>query len=167
VFGPGGAGVDAQPAKPDHDVALMVDNRASTSNRAIRSSAVTTPRPSSATWAEEGYSISQLLTNRDKLLKIFGEHTQTDESLDTVSGVIGLFDVFVNAYAHTTLRSVPFPQYLGPCSNGPAPCLVYADPGAEEQTYQQFLMPTPRTPTSITPTIPARQMLAIAGSLVR
>ena len=44
-------------------------------------------------WAKDQYGVANLLSNRDKLLRIFGAHTQTDHNLHTTDGLINLFDL--------------------------------------------------------------------------
>jgi polyisoprenyl-teichoic acid--peptidoglycan teichoic acid transferase len=105
-------------------------------------------------WAKDGYSTTQLLNNRDRLLNIFGAHVQTDASLHSTDGLIDLFDLIVNADKFT-LKSIPFPYVFGPCGESTTadgvttqdPCYVFAtSSGAEEHAYQQFMRPTPILP---------------------
>jgi polyisoprenyl-teichoic acid--peptidoglycan teichoic acid transferase len=102
-------------------------------------------------WAKDQYSVGELLSNEDKLLKIFGSHVQTDASLHSVDGLIELFDLAINADAHA-IKDIPFPAVFGPCggsttANGTtavAPCYVLASSAAaEQQAYRQFMTPTP------------------------
>ncbi len=102
-------------------------------------------------WAKEGYSTDQLLSNESRLLSIFGHHVQTDRSLHTTDGIDELFDLVVNADG-LTVKSIPFPEYFGPCGGGDVqtPCYVYpidmttvGEPTpAEAHAYQRFLTPT-------------------------
>ncbi len=89
-------------------------------------------------WAKSGYSPSQLVTDRDKLVKIFGEHAQTDHNLHTTDGLINLFNLVAFSAGHT-IKQVKFPAIFLPCL--PA-CYVGANPGAERATFRQFMTPT-------------------------
>jgi LCP family protein required for cell wall assembly len=119
-------------------------------------------------WTKQGYSAGQLVTNRDKLLRIFGRHVQTDHSLHTTDGLIELFDLVVNANK-LTVKTIPFPEYFGPCSGGgQTPCYVYPigmtavgqPTGPEAAAYHRLLKPTiakpPPPPPVRTPTRPHR-----------
>ncbi len=95
-------------------------------------------------WAKDQYGTSQIVNNRDQLLKIFGAHTQTDHSLHTTDGLINLFNLVVNA-AGTRIRQVKFPAKLLPCSA--TSCFVSANPGAEAAVFNTFITPTIRSAT--------------------
>jgi LCP family protein required for cell wall assembly len=116
-------------------------------------------------WAKEGYSASELVNNRDRLLKIFGQHVQTDHSLHTTDGLIELFNLVVNADG-LTVKSIHFPEYFGECtSGGQTPCYVYAAgsgpdgtlpvgeaTGAEAVAFRKFMTPTiARAPAAAAP----------------
>jgi LCP family protein required for cell wall assembly len=101
-------------------------------------------------WAKDQYGASRLISNRDKLLKIFGRHTQTDPNLHSIDGLINLFNLAAFSAGHT-IKQVRFPAILLPCAPGPAtptatatqtPCYVTADPGAEARAFHQFVTPT-------------------------
>jgi LCP family protein required for cell wall assembly len=95
-------------------------------------------------WAKAQYGPSELIANRDKLLKIFGAHTQTDHNLHTVDGLINLFNLVAFSAGHA-IKQVPFPAVLLPCNPQPkaqTPCYVGADPTAEQQVFRQFMTPT-------------------------
>src|SRR5262249_24463293 len=64
-------------------------------------------------WAKEGYSTSQLVSNLDKLVKIFGSNSQSDHYLHPTDGIIELFDLILNAQSeHLSVKQVKFPyQY--------------------------------------------------------
>ena len=51
-----------------------------------------------------------LIANRDKLLRIFGEHTQTDHDLHTVDGLINLFNLVAFSAGHT-IKQIQFPAH--------------------------------------------------------
>ncbi len=87
--------------------------------------------------AKDQYGQTRLIQNRDKLLKIFGKHTQTDPNLHTVDGLINLFDLVAFADGHS-IREVHFPAILQPCLP-PAPCYVTATPESEAQAYKRFM----------------------------
>jgi LCP family protein required for cell wall assembly len=99
-------------------------------------------------WAKDQYGVGSLISNRDTLLKIFGKHTQTDRSLHTTDGLINLFNLVAFSAGHT-IKQIPFPAILLPCtSGGQTPCYVTADPGAEASVYQQFMTPTTAPPAT-------------------
>ena len=52
---------------------------------------------------------SALISNRDRLLRIFGEHTQTDHNLHTVDGLINLFNL-VAFIGRTHDQADPLPR---------------------------------------------------------
>jgi LCP family protein required for cell wall assembly len=87
--------------------------------------------------AKDQYGQTRLIENRDKLLKIFGQHTQTDPDLHHVDGLINLFDLVAFSDGHS-IREVHFPAILDAC-NPPAPCYVSADPGAEARAFRAFM----------------------------
>ena len=83
-------------------------------------------------WAKDDYSISQLLANKDKLLRIFGKHAQVDSGLQSLDGLLSLFDLVINSDGHT-IKSIPFPYVFGPCGSDPqTPCYVFAQSSAAE-----------------------------------
>ena len=59
-------------------------------------------------WAKDQFSQDQIINNRDKLLKIFGAHAQTDQNLHTTDGLINLFDLVAFSAGHT-IKQIPFP----------------------------------------------------------
>jgi polyisoprenyl-teichoic acid--peptidoglycan teichoic acid transferase len=138
-------------------------------------------------WAKDGYSTSQLLANKNKLIKIFGKHVTVDRSLASENGLIDLFDLIVNANK-LTLKTIPFPENFGPCGGGSeTPCYVFACPTmalctgaadtgpplgeptvAEEQAYTRFITPTLTKPTvpvppSVHPVKPRAPKISLAG----
>ncbi len=93
-------------------------------------------------WAKDQFSTSSLFASRDKLLTVFGKHTQTDADLHSVDGLINLFDLVLFSAGHT-IKQIPFPAILLPCTPGTGQaCYVAADPGAAHHVYQQFMTPT-------------------------
>ena len=94
-------------------------------------------------WAKDQYSTTQILNNRDMLLRIFGDHVQTDHDLHTVDGLINLFNLVLNMSGHT-IKSIHFPAILNNCpaaapGTPPLPCYVNADQAAEQSVYRQFM----------------------------
>ena len=102
-------------------------------------------------WAKDQYSESTLISERDRLLTIFGRNTQTDADLHTADGVENLFNLVAFSAGHA-IKDVPFPAILLPCGPpapgaSPAaqqtPCYVTADPAAEARAYHELMSPTP------------------------
>ena len=107
-------------------------------------------------WAKAQYGISQLVSNRDKLLRIFGKHTQTDSNLHTLDGLMNLFNLVAFSDGHS-IKQIPFPAIFLPCASGatatnafgqttqiaaPAPCYVTATQSGEAAAYRAFMRPT-------------------------
>jgi polyisoprenyl-teichoic acid--peptidoglycan teichoic acid transferase len=107
-------------------------------------------------WAKSQFSQDQILTERNSLLRIFGDNAKTDHDLHTTDGLINLFDLV----AFSSVRSIkqfPFPAIQLPCSSGvpahgttPAvgqtPCYVTAEASAEQGVFHQFMTPTKVAP---------------------
>ncbi len=98
-------------------------------------------------WAKDQYGVSQLIANRERLLQIFGRHTQTDANLHTVDGLINLFNLVAFSAGHT-IKQVKFPAILLPCGGPPTgtggaaaqtPCYVTANPGAEARAFSALM----------------------------
>jgi polyisoprenyl-teichoic acid--peptidoglycan teichoic acid transferase len=96
--------------------------------------------------AKDQYGQSRLINNRDRLLRIFGAHAQTDSDLHSVDGLINLFDLVAFADGHA-IREVHFPAILNTCAP-PAPCYVSADPVAEARAYSSFMAVIKSKPAS-------------------
>ena len=93
-------------------------------------------------WAKQNYTGSQLFANRDRLVKIFGEHATTDRTLHSADAIENLVILLATSAGHE-LKSVPFPAILGACDpTGQTPCYVTANAAAEGTAYQKFLTPT-------------------------
>jgi LCP family protein required for cell wall assembly len=97
-------------------------------------------------WAKDQYSVTQIIDNRDTLLRIFGQHTETDANLHTIDGLINLFDLVAFSAGHA-IKQIPFPAILLPCApsagtGNAAPCYVAAQAAAEQQAYRAFMTPT-------------------------
>jgi LCP family protein required for cell wall assembly len=108
-------------------------------------------------WAKDGYSSSQLVSNRNRLLKIFGKYTTPDKSLASTPGLLDLFGLVVNA-SKLSLKTIQFPEYFGQNVPG-APDYVYpcpetsdCPPGqptpATEAAWNAFITPTAAKSTS-------------------
>ena len=76
-------------------------------------------------WAKAQYPISELFANRDRLLRIFGKHSTLDKGLQSVDGIIELFDLVLNADG-STIKQIQFPADLQPCTV--TSCYVTAKP---------------------------------------
>jgi LCP family protein required for cell wall assembly len=92
-------------------------------------------------WAKDQFPASQILAQRKKLLKIFGNNSTLDQSLQTTKGLLDLFDLFINADG-SAIKQIPFPAILpGAVADG-APSYVTAESSAEQAAYAQFMKPT-------------------------
>ncbi len=101
-------------------------------------------------WAKDQYGASQLIANKDQLLTIFGQHTETDHNLHTVDGLINLFNLVAFSAGHA-IKQVKFPAQFQPCGGTnpdgtQTPCYVTADPGAERRTYTALMTPSKTAP---------------------
>ena len=93
-------------------------------------------------WAKSQYSIGTLVSNRNHLLKILGEHSQSDAGLHSVSGLLKLFDLAANMESNgASIKQIPFPASLQPCT--PTECYVTSTSGQEQATWAQFVHATP------------------------
>jgi len=93
-------------------------------------------------WAKSQYSIGTLISNRNHLLKILGEHSQSDAGLHSVSGLLKLFDLAANMESNgASIKQIPFPATLQPCT--PTECYVTSTSGQEQATWAQFVHSTP------------------------
>ncbi len=90
-------------------------------------------------WAKDEYGTSTLVSERDKLLRIFGAHVQTDHSLHTEDGLINLFDLILDADSHD-LKSIQFPYSFTACN--PECYVVPTSTSAEHAAYREFMTPT-------------------------
>jgi polyisoprenyl-teichoic acid--peptidoglycan teichoic acid transferase len=92
-------------------------------------------------WAKSQYSIGTLISNRDHLLKILGGHSQSDEGLHSIDGLLKLFDLAANMESNgASIKQIPFPAALQPCTTT---CYVTSTPGQEQATWAQFVHATP------------------------
>jgi LCP family protein required for cell wall assembly len=97
-------------------------------------------------WAKDQYGAGALIANRDKLLKIFGAHTETDHNLHTVDGLINLFNLVAFSAGHT-IKQIKFPAYEQPCGGTGAggavtPCYLTSTPSAEAAVFQTLMRAT-------------------------
>jgi LCP family protein required for cell wall assembly len=98
--------------------------------------------------AKDQYGQASLIANRDKLLKIFGEHTQTDANLHSTDGLINLFNLVAFADGHA-IKQIPFPTAnIADIVGGVA--YVTANTNAEQAAFDKFMAPTVAVSTSTT-----------------
>ena len=71
-------------------------------------------------WAKDQYGVGNIITNKDKLLRIFGAHTQTDHNLHTIDGLINLFNLVAFSAGHA-IKQVKFPAQLPSAAPEPGP----------------------------------------------
>ena len=102
-------------------------------------------------WSKQNYTGSQVFANRGKLLTIFGEHAQTDNTLHSQNALESLLILVANGAGHE-LKSIPFPAQLQQCTAGA--CYVTATAAAEAGTYQAFMTPTRAGKKTPAPKIP-------------
>jgi polyisoprenyl-teichoic acid--peptidoglycan teichoic acid transferase len=105
-------------------------------------------------WAKDQFSPDQIVKERNTLLRIFGQHAQTDGNLHTTDGLINLFNLVAFSAGHQ-VKQIPFPAILLPCAPVAAtannatdqtPCYVTANSGAEVGAYHSFMTPTTSQP---------------------
>jgi polyisoprenyl-teichoic acid--peptidoglycan teichoic acid transferase len=121
-------------------------------------------------WAKDQFSPTQIVENRDTLLKIFGQHAQTDANLHTTDGLINLFNLVAFSAGHT-IKQIPFPAILLPCPPPPpnassaeqqTPCYLTATQSGEQSAYQAFMTPTTNQPPPVA-TSPSAGAAAAGG----
>jgi LCP family protein required for cell wall assembly len=102
-------------------------------------------------WVKAQFSEGTLISQRDRLISIFGHHAQTDSDLHTVDGLINLFNLVAFSAGHS-IKQIPFPAVLLPCTLPPpgaignaaqTPCYVGADPRREADAFHSFMAVTP------------------------
>ncbi|HEY2319844.1 MAG TPA: LCP family protein [Solirubrobacteraceae bacterium] len=96
-------------------------------------------------WAKDQFSISNLLAEKDKLLRIFGKHSTLDKTLQSTDQILELFDLVLNSDA-STIRQVAFPADLQPCTA--TSCVVTSNQQAEQAAFQRFMAATPKASTA-------------------
>jgi LCP family protein required for cell wall assembly len=95
-------------------------------------------------WAKAQYPISDLFSNRDRLLRIFGKHSTLDKGLQSTNQIIDLFNLVLNADG-STIKQIPFPADLQPCTA--TSCFVTAEQSQEAQVFARFMAATPKANT--------------------
>ena len=103
--------------------------------------------------AKDQYGQANLIANRDRLLKIFGQHTRTDPNLHTIDGLINLFNLVAFSAGHT-IKQIPFPtsdiaHVVGNVA------YVTANPSAEQSAFDKLMAPTVAAPASSAPVAPS------------
>ncbi len=96
-------------------------------------------------WAKDQFSISKLLAERDRLLRIFGKHSTLDKDLQSLDGLLNLFNLVLNSDA-STIHQVPFPADLQPCTA--TSCVVTSNQSAEQAAFARFMAATPKAATA-------------------
>jgi LCP family protein required for cell wall assembly len=102
-------------------------------------------------WGKSQFPISRLLSSRDRLLKIFGKHSQSDSQLHSLSGLLKVFDLAANMEGHgATIKQIPYPATFLPCggtdptTGAVVPCYVGSkSPQAVKATWANFMRATP------------------------
>jgi len=96
-------------------------------------------------WAKDQFSVSKLLSEKDKLLRIFGKNSTLDKGLESTDGILDLFNLVLNADS-STIHQVAFPADLQPCTA--TSCVVTSNQDAEQATFQRFMAATPKAKTA-------------------
>ncbi len=96
-------------------------------------------------WAKDQFTVSKLLSQKDKLLRIFGKHSTLDKGLQSEDGLLNLFALVVNSDA-STIHQVDFPADLQPCTT--TSCFVTSDQSAEQAAFSRFMAATPKAATA-------------------
>jgi LCP family protein required for cell wall assembly len=101
--------------------------------------------------AKDQYGQANLIANRNRLLRIFGQHTQTDANLHSIDGLINLFNLVAFADGHA-IKQIPFPTAnIADVVGGVA--YVTANTNAEQAAWDRFMAPTVAVSTSTAPTV--------------
>jgi LCP family protein required for cell wall assembly len=96
-------------------------------------------------WAKDQFSVTKLLNEKDKLLRIFGKHSTLDKGLQSTDQVLDLFNLVLNSDA-STIHQVAFPADLQPCTA--TSCIVTSNQGSEQAAFQRFMSATPKAATA-------------------
>ena len=96
-------------------------------------------------WAKDQFGVSKLLSERDRLLKIFGKHSTLDKGLQSTDGILDLFKLVLNADT-STIHQVAFPADLQPCTL--TSCVVTSNQDAEQAAFRRFMAITPKAKTA-------------------
>jgi LCP family protein required for cell wall assembly len=101
-------------------------------------------------WAKQDFSVGKLLSNQTTLLHDFAKDVQSDKTLHSTTGLIGLFDLAIHADGSATKSFVfPYGQQIGGTTN------ISFSEAAAEATFNRFLKPTAApTKSTTTPTPP-------------
>jgi LCP family protein required for cell wall assembly len=92
-------------------------------------------------WAKDQFGISRLLSDKDRLLKIFGKHSTLDKGLQSSDQILDLFNLVAFSDGDS-IRQVQFPADLQPCTA--TSCFVTANESAEQAAYARLMAPTPK-----------------------
>jgi polyisoprenyl-teichoic acid--peptidoglycan teichoic acid transferase len=92
-------------------------------------------------WAKDGFSTSDLLTERSHLINVITHNIQTDQSFASTDGFLDLADLIIDANGHT-VKSIPFPVTSEPDLGGSLGDVVESDQASEDQAYKDFITPT-------------------------
>ena len=126
-------------------------------------------------WAKSQYSVSQIVSNRDRLLSIFGKHTQTDHDLHTTDGLINLFNLVAFSAGHAD-QADPLPGHppalrglrrgrRRPVRDARRRATWQPIQGPKRRAFAQFLAPTVPTPPPAKPAGPSRHGPSGSGGL--
>ncbi len=96
-------------------------------------------------WAKDQFSVGKLLGERDRLLRIFGNHSTLDKNLQSEDGILNLFNLVLNSDA-STIHQVAFPADLQPCTA--TSCVVTSNQTAEQAAFARFMAATPKATTA-------------------
>jgi polyisoprenyl-teichoic acid--peptidoglycan teichoic acid transferase len=92
-------------------------------------------------WAKQGFPISKLLSERDKLLKILGRNSTFDKNLQSSDALIELFDLVAFSDGDS-IKQIKFPGT--PTVVGDADVVV-SSAAQEAEAFHQFMHPTPKS----------------------
>jgi polyisoprenyl-teichoic acid--peptidoglycan teichoic acid transferase len=96
-------------------------------------------------WTKEQFSVSTLLSEKDRLLRIFGKHSTLDKGLQSEDAILNLFNLILNSDA-STIHQVAFPANLQPCTA--TSCIVTSNQSAEQAAFARFMAATPKAATA-------------------
>ncbi|MDX6665247.1 MAG: polyisoprenyl-teichoic acid--peptidoglycan teichoic acid transferase, partial [Solirubrobacteraceae bacterium] len=102
--------------------------------------------------AKDQLNSSSLIDKSNKLIDIFGRSTQTDKSLETSAGLIGIFKLAVFSAGHP-VRQIPFPGHSTSerLSGGAVIDYIVASSSQVRHTVDEFLHPPAPAPAQPTP----------------
>ena len=90
-------------------------------------------------WAKQGFSTSKLISERDRLIRVFANNSTVDHPLHTEDGLLTLFDLLLHLNG-SSIKQVPFPAIL-PAADA-TDSNVTADPGKLKAAWTAFMRPT-------------------------